>query len=64
MPPASFGFFVFSIFSFVSRLMHLDHLIVYDYVWKIYYRGVKVITINSYWQKPLTVTALAVIKFY
>jgi hypothetical protein len=27
-------------------------------------RGVKSVTISGYWQKPLTVTALAVIKFY
>jgi hypothetical protein len=27
-------------------------------------RGVKAVTISGYWQKPLTVTALAVIKFH
>jgi hypothetical protein len=27
-------------------------------------RGVKAVTVSGYWQKPLTVTALAVIKFH
>jgi hypothetical protein len=28
------------------------------------FRGVKAVTVSGYWQKPLTVTALAVFKFH
>jgi hypothetical protein len=31
---------------------------------KILIRGVKAVTVSGYWQKPLTVTTLAVIKFH
>jgi hypothetical protein len=27
-------------------------------------KGVKTVTVSGYWQKPLTVTALTVIKFH
>jgi hypothetical protein len=46
------------------KILYLKMFITYSSKFGLQTRGEKTITVSGYWQKPLTVTALAVIKFH